>query len=179
MIVIRCWAMVRAEKQRGALESGVIHRNRGRMDLLTHILVTRVFVGRRPTTLLAGVAADAPFYFTYPWWLLARGELRRSFAGNTWPSPPRWMPTAYHAAHSLPLLFMVATFARLITGRWPSAPARAWLLHILIDIPTHSRKQWAPQFMWPLSHFSVDGVSWAELAISAFRHARGDRTALP
>jgi hypothetical protein len=86
------------------------------MDPLTHVLVTRIFVGRRPTTLLAGVAADAPFYLTYPWWLLARGELRRSFAGsNTWPPPPRWMLTGHHAAHSLPLLLGIATFARMIT----------------------------------------------------------------
>lgn len=84
------------------------------MNPLTHVLVTRIFVGRRSTTLLAGVAADAPFYLTYPWWLLARGELRRSFVGNTWPSPPRWMLTAHHAAHSLPLLFGVVALARLL-----------------------------------------------------------------
>ena len=82
------------------------------------------------------------------------------------------MLTAHHAAHSLPLLLVVATFARLITGRWPSAPAWAWLLHILIDIPTHSRKQWAPQFLWPLSHYSINGISWAELAIAALRRIR-------
>jgi len=142
-------------------------------------LSTPICVGRRPTTLLAGVAADALFYLTYPWWLLARGELRRLFANNTWPSPPRWMLRARHAAHSLPLLLGVATCARLITGRWPSEPARAWLLHILIDIPTHSRKQWAPQFLWPLSHISVNGVSWAEQAIAALRRIRAIRTALP
>jgi len=36
------------------------------MDPVTHILVTHALVGRRPTTLLAGVAADPPFYLTYP-----------------------------------------------------------------------------------------------------------------
>ena len=142
------------------------------MDPLTHVLVTCSFVDRRPTTLLAGVLADAPFYLMNPWWLLARGELRRSFASNTWSPPPRWMLTAHHAAHSLPLLFGLVALPRLITGRWPSAPARAWLLHILIDIPPPSRKQWAPQFLWPLSKVSVDGVSWAELAIAAFRRIR-------
>jgi len=86
------------------------------------------------------------------------------------------MLRAHHAAHSLPLLFVVAVFARLITGRWPSAPAQAWLLHILIDIPTHSRKQWAPQFLWPLSQFSVDGCSWVELAITALRRVREGRS---
>jgi hypothetical protein len=86
------------------------------MDPLTHVLVTRIFVGRRPTTLLAGILPDAPFYLTYPWWLLTHRELRRSFAGNTWPPPPRWMLAAHHAAHSLPLLLGIATFARLITA---------------------------------------------------------------
>ncbi len=36
----------------------------------------------------------------------------------------------------------------------------AWLLHILIDIPTHKRAFFAPQFLTPLSHFNVDGISW-------------------
>lgn len=36
------------------------------MDPLTHILVTRTLVGREPATQLAGIAADAPFYLTYP-----------------------------------------------------------------------------------------------------------------
>jgi hypothetical protein len=101
-----------------------------------------------------------------------RGDLRLSFTENARPSPPRWMFTTHHAAHSLPLLLGVATCARLITGRWPSAPARAGLLRILIDILTHSRKQWAPQFLWSLSQFSVDGISWAELAIAALRRVR-------
>lgn len=139
------------------------------MDPLTHILITRALVGREPATQLAGIAADAPFYLTYPWWLLARGELRRSFARNSWPAPPRWMLRLHHAAHSLPLLLVAVMLIRLTVGRWPSALARAWLLHILIDIPTHSRKQWAPQFLWPLSNLSIDGVSWAELAIDAIR----------
>ena len=86
------------------------------MDPLTHVLVPRVCIGRRPMTLLVGVAADAPFYLTYPSWLLARGELRRSFASNTWLSPPRWMLTAHHAAHSLPLLLGIGMCARLMTA---------------------------------------------------------------
>jgi hypothetical protein len=86
------------------------------MDPLTHVLVTRIFVDHRPTTLLAGIAADAPFYLTYSWWLLARGELRRAFASNTWSPPPRWMLRAHHAAHSLPLLLGIAMCARLITA---------------------------------------------------------------
>jgi hypothetical protein len=142
------------------------------MDPITHLLVTRVFVGRKRTTLLAGIVPDAPFYLTYPWWLLGRGELRQAIRSNTWPPPPQWMLTAHHAAHSLPLLLVMATLTRLVTGRWPSALTRAWLLHILIDIPTHSRKLWAPQFLWPLSTLSVDGVSWAKLAFELYRRYR-------
>ncbi len=35
-----------------------------------------------------------------------------------------------------------------------------WLLHILIDIPTHSFRYYATRFLWPLSDFRIDGIAW-------------------
>jgi hypothetical protein len=35
-----------------------------------------------------------------------------------------------------------------------------WILHILIDIPTHTRGLYPTPFLWPLSDFTVDGISW-------------------
>jgi len=36
-----------------------------------------------------------------------------------------------------------------------------WLLHILIDIPTHSYSFYPTPFLWPISQFKFDGISWA------------------
>ena len=99
------------------------------MDPLTHLLITRQIIGPDRKTILAGLAADVPFYLTYP------------------------------------VLLSVTLVIRRIRKRWPRE-ALAWGLHILVDLPTHSRQQWAPQFLWPLSTVTVDGVSWTGVMLS-------------
>jgi hypothetical protein len=122
-------------------------------------------VDRSARIIAAGILADAPFYLTYPAWLMSKRGLRHAMAANDWPDPPHWTITLHHAFHSFPMLFCGAPFARSISGRWPPKEVTAWALHILIDIPTHSRRRWGPQFLWPLSDFAVDGISWAEGAV--------------
>jgi hypothetical protein len=131
-------------------------------------------VGRDRPCLVAGVAPDVPFYLSYPPWLLLRGALRDSLTSNTWPQAPAWTYVLHHAAHSLPLVAFVAVAARLATGSWPRWPA-AWALHILVDIPTHSRRNWAPQFLWPFSAVTVDGISWPELLLSRIQNSASRR----
>ena len=138
------------------------------MDPVTHIVLTRALIGRERTTLLAGVLADAPFYLTYPPWLARHGLLVEAFRSNTWPPAPRWMMTAHIIAHSLPLVAGVALVFRCVSGRWPRW-ALAWGLHILVDLPTHSRQSWAPQPFWPFSSWSMDGISWPELLLARLK----------
>jgi len=35
-----------------------------------------------------------------------------------------------------------------------------WLVHILIDIPSHSYKFYPTPFLWPFSEWKFDGWSW-------------------
>ncbi|MBU4338119.1 hypothetical protein KKB43_02645 [Patescibacteria group bacterium] len=35
-----------------------------------------------------------------------------------------------------------------------------WLVHILIDIPTHSSAFYSTPFLWPISDIKFDGLSW-------------------
>ena len=138
------------------------------MDPLTHLIVTRKFVGAERSVILAGLAADLPFYLTYPPWLLHRGKLADAILTNEWPAAPHWMQQLHHIFHSLPVVLVVSVLARLVTGEWPRW-AKAWALHILIDIPTHSRQHWAPKFLWPISDVTVDGVSWVEFILAFVR----------
>jgi hypothetical protein len=135
------------------------------MDPLTHLLITRSAVGTDCQVLVAGLAADIPFYLTYPAWLIMQGRLANAFKENEWPEAPRWMQLSHHIFHSLPALLGLTLATCLIKGKWPLWGI-AWGLHILVDIPTHSRRNWAPQFLWPLSNVTVDGVSWPTIVIS-------------
>ena len=74
----------------------------------------------------------------------------------------RWVYSLYNWTHSLVmcgLSFLVLWIIGLFFNFFPWFIV-AWLLHILIDIPTHKRAFFAPQFLTPLSHFNVDGISW-------------------
>jgi hypothetical protein len=118
--------------------------------------------------LIAGLAPDLPFYLTYPPWLIIGGRFNGALKTNDWPEAAAWMYTSHHAAHSLPFVLMIALLSKLRTRSWPRWCA-AWALHILIDIPTRSRKHWAPRFLSPLSDMTVDGVSWPELLLKFVR----------
>jgi hypothetical protein len=133
------------------------------MDLLTHTLLARKLVGRKTTVLLVGVGPDVPWCLTYPGWVIAQGKAVHALTTGEWPDPPRWMKTLHHASHSLTVTCASAALICALTGRWPGRELAAWVLHILVDIPSHSRRFWAPRFLWPLSDVAVNGVPWAEI----------------
>lgn len=81
---------------------------------------------------------------------------------GAWPDPPRGIARLHHAFHSMPVALLGATLYRVIAGRWPTRILAAWLLHIAIDLPTHRREPWGPQFLWPISTFTFDGWSWTD-----------------
>lgn len=72
---------------------------------------------------------------------------------------PLWAQYFYNVTHSLVLF----TLAFLLIWGWVRKPVwivGAWGLHILIDIPTHSKDLFPTPFAWPLSDFKIDGVGW-------------------
>ena len=60
------------------------------MDPLTHLLTTRLLIGRDRATLIAGMTPDLAFYSTYPLWVLRHGHVRAVLDGGAWPVPPPW-----------------------------------------------------------------------------------------
>jgi len=64
----------------------------------------------------------------------------------------RWYRLNYYRAVKLPVV--AATPA---TPPWEMC---GWLLHILIDIPSHTLRLYPTPFLWPLSDLKVDGISW-------------------
>ncbi|MCB8985833.1 MAG: hypothetical protein H6659_18540 [Ardenticatenaceae bacterium] len=142
------------------------------MDPLTHLVITGKVFGRDRAVLLAGVLPDAPFYLTYPGWVIVQGKLEAALKTQEWPEPPAWMEWGHHVFHSLPLVTLAAWLVYRRNGRLPRRVFGAWALHIVIDIPTHSRRHWAPRFLWPFSRLTVDGISWVELALRAVHYVR-------
>ncbi len=65
----------------------------------------------------------------------------------------------YPAAHSVVTFLVVFAVATILTRR-VVVELLGWLLHILIDIPTHSFSYYATRFLWPVSDVRVDGIAW-------------------
>lgn len=74
---------------------------------------------------------------------------------------PDWLFTAYDISHSLVVAGAVWLFL-WFTVRWLAVPFSGWLIHIVLDIPTHSRAYFPTPFLWPVSDYTVDGFSWAQ-----------------
>ena len=65
----------------------------------------------------------------------------------------------YAAGHSL-IVFLLAFGIATILARRIVFELLGWLLHIIIDIPTHSFSYYATRFLWPLSDYRIDGIAW-------------------
>lgn len=72
---------------------------------------------------------------------------------------PSWVFLLYNLGHSL----IVFGLFYLIVGRYNREVAfcsLAWLLHILVDIPTHAADYFPTRFLYPLNDFVIDGLPW-------------------
>ena len=74
-------------------------------------------------------------------------------------SLPDWLYGAYNLTHSFIMFLAVFVLIYLITKKW-FWPLTAWAIHIMIDIPTHSFRFFPTPFLWPISNYKFDGVSW-------------------
>jgi len=66
----------------------------------------------------------------------------------------------YSVSHSAIIFFAVFLFLFLIFRR-PIWELGGWLMHILLDIPTHSYQFYPTPVFWPLSGWKFNGLSWA------------------
>ena len=69
----------------------------------------------------------------------------------------------YNIGHSLIVFIVIFGLAAiLLRSKLRRIPweMSGWLLHILIDIPTHSYRFYPTPFLWPISEWKFNGFSW-------------------
>ncbi|MBI5389515.1 metal-dependent hydrolase [Candidatus Woesearchaeota archaeon] len=75
----------------------------------------------------------------------------------------------YNISHSLVIFALVFFLVWMMYALWkkqhlfktlPPLVMLAWLLHILIDIPTHTYRFYPTPALWPISGAMFDGISW-------------------
>ena len=76
--------------------------------------------------------------------------------------PPFLQPDRlYLFSHSL-LIFGLVFGAVWLLWRRPVLVMLGWSLHILMDIPSHRAGRYGTPFLWPLSSYRFNGVSWGQ-----------------
>lgn len=100
--------------------------------------------------------------------LLAAADTIGMVSGPDWgagrPDPaliPAFVHSAYDLTHSL-VVFAAVYGLIWFVRRKHYLPLLAWPLHILVDMPTHSSEFFPTPFLWPVSDFTVPGISWGQ-----------------
>ena len=119
------------------------------MDTFSHAFWGRGLFGYRGHPWLALFFGAAPDLFSFGILILMR---LINF---------QWLFVNYDISHS----FVSAFTAILIVSRFRKDFAFAmlgWPFHILLDFPFHTRAYFPSKIFWPLSDFTVDGISWGQ-----------------
>jgi hypothetical protein len=104
------------------------------------------------------VLAFGPSFAVSMWLRMTRGDLLEAADGRHLPHVHLGLPL-YQIGHSLIALALVFGIVALLTRR-VVVELLGWLVHVLIDIPTHSLSYYATRFLWPVADFRVDGIAW-------------------
>ncbi len=109
-------------------------------------------------TAFPDVLAFGPAFVLGVWLRLAGSLPAAESHGGHLPHAHLGLPL-YPFGHSLLAFLLVFAIVSILARRivWELF---GWLLHILIDIPTHSFSYYATRFLWPVSDFRVDGIAW-------------------
>ena len=135
------------------------------MDPLSHLALTWLVVGSERAELVVALAPDLPFYSCYPAWVVRRGPLTAALQSGNWPEPPAWLLTLHRATHSLLPGLALLALSVVLPWREHRPLALSWLLHVLVDLPSHRRNPWGPRPLCPFSDFAFDGVGWADALV--------------
>jgi hypothetical protein len=135
------------------------------MDIVSHGLWGGVAFGRkrRRSFWLAFTFGIAPDLFSFGIFFIERlFTTGFDFSHRGRPelsSIPSYVDSLYNVTHSLIVFAVVFCAVSLILKR-PVFEMCAWAFHIVMDIFTHGNEFFPTPFLWPLSDFHVDGISW-------------------
>jgi hypothetical protein len=138
------------------------------MDIVSHWLIGWIALGRKN---------KKQFWLSFAFWILPDLASFGVFSAVTigmrirggWsveafdPAThvtPEYVHILYNIFHSVVIWALVFVVLRLIFGK-PIKACYARLLHILLDIPTHSLAFFATPFLWPISSYKFDGIPWS------------------
>lgn len=131
------------------------------MDIFAHALWTYAIYSKTPYALLAvifGVFPDLVSFSLFFVKTLLKGNL--NFKKPKVSSVPKYIFTIYDITHSLVIFFITTIIVGLLIKSIPWFMG-GWLIHIVLDIPTHKTDFFPTPFLWPVSNYKFKrGTTW-------------------
>lgn len=130
------------------------------MDIFSHFLWTFGIFFRQPKAWLLGIIGVLPDLLSFgPHFIYSLATVGFRFGKPDIQSIPNYIFSMYNITHSF-VIFLIVFVVFYFFLRQHIIYLLPWIIHILIDIPTHSKAFFPTPFMWPLSNFMIDGISW-------------------
>lgn len=134
------------------------------MDIVSHALWTNAIYlkARRRARWFAVAFALLPDIISFGPFFLEELAVHGIHEG-----PPTFKPVALaYISRVYPITHSMIIFAAVFIVVWamrrrPYLPLAAWGLHIATDIFTHSRNFFPTPFLFPVSDYTVNAISWA------------------
>jgi hypothetical protein len=108
-----------------------------------------------------GMLPDISSWFIFSIYNMITNSVQWGAGHPDFSGVPNWTWTLYGLSHSVIVFMVVFALLYLIFRKikWVIFP---WLVHILLDIPTHSREFLPTPFLWPISTWHFPGFSWGQ-----------------
>ena len=136
------------------------------MDFVSHGLWGGITFGRKNkrsfwSAFFIGMAPDILAFGPFFLFGLLGFSARPAFGGGG--AHASLIPSYVYALYSITHSLVVFAFIFLALWAWKRKPyweLSAWGLHVLFDIPLHAKTFFPTPFLWPLSSFTINGISW-------------------
>lgn len=130
------------------------------VDIFAHYLWTYAIFFKQKKVWLLGIIGILPDLLSFgPHFVLSLAT--RGFKFGRPSNIPSYVQDLYNLTHSLVIFLIVFGAFYYFLNKY-MVYLLPWAIHILIDIPTHSRLFFPTPFLWPISNFTVDGIAWGQ-----------------
>ncbi len=130
------------------------------MDIFAHGLWTNAIFFNKKYKLWAVFFGILPDILSFgPFMLYVIFSEKASFSNQLVNSIPEVVFTGYNLTHSI-IIFLIFFLAVYFITREIPWIMFGWPIHILTDIPSHTKEFFATPFLWPLSNFKINGINW-------------------
>lgn len=129
------------------------------MDYFAHGLWSYILFSKTKKPLWAVFFGLLPDNLSWAIYFFYNLFTRNSFGKPMLDDIPDWVWTLYGISHSLVVFAAVLLIVYLIFKTVPIY-IYAWPIEIVIDLFTHTKEFLPTPFLWPISSYHFDGISW-------------------